>query len=523
MKTKNYVLIALLLLLIFNACKKEPDIVLEELPSSTNDEFVEDTLILNPFGTNPLAALNYYTTDEKTRVEIIIRSRTDGQEEFSKVFSTYEQHHKIPILGLYPDFLNTIYINYYSTSGELVEQQILFVKTDPLPLGMPEIKINTVNTSAMEPGLTLVSYWGNRTPHKPFIMDHLGNIRWLLDFSNHPTLSSLNYDNGIERLKNGNYYFGDINSNSIYEVSPLGEVIQSWGLSDHKFHHNVQEKSNGNFLVTTSKTNSKHANGKNCIEDFVIEINRNNGSITTEWDLKESLDENRSALTAIDNSNAEVDWFHGNAVIEDLTDQTIIVSGRTQGVVKLDDQNNLKWILSTHKGWGNSRTENNLLTYLLTPLDNNGIKIIDTNVLNGNQNHPYFEWPWYQHAPKIMPNGNLLLFDNGDNRNYESTTAYSRVVEYKIDETNNPIQQIWSYGKQRSDQTFARYVSDVDYLPIMNNVLFSPGFSTNNGSSFGGKVVEIDYATKNVVFEAAINPPGGFVTLHRAERLSLYP
>ena len=126
-------------------------------------------------------------------------------------------------------------------------------------------------------------------------------------------------------------------------------------------------------------------------------------------------------------------------------------------------------------------------------------------------------------AIRIMPNGNLLLFDNSDNRNYESTTAYSRVVEYKIDETNNPIQQIWSYGKQRSDQTFARYVSDVDYLPIMNNVLFSPGFSTNNGSSFGGKVVEIDYATKNVVFEAAINPPGGFVTLHRAERLSLYP
>lgn len=520
MKTKNSLLIICLFALIYSCKKEDPIIIDQPLPTT---EFVADTFLLNPFGYSPLSAINYYTTDQKSRAEIIIVPKDENQEVLIKSSNSFEFQHKLTILGLYPDFLNTIYINYYNTSGALIDQQIHLVETGPLPTEMPEIIINRITPSEMEPGLTLVSYWGSRNPQKPFIVDQYGEIRWYLDYSEHPILNNLNYDNGIERLQNGNYYFGDITSNSIYEVSPLGEVINSWGLSNYEFHHNVQEKENGNFLVTVSNSSSQHQNGKYCIEDFVIEINRNSGSITTVWDLKNSLDETRGALTLIDNTNNKVDWFHGNAVIEDSRDRTIIVSGRTQGVVKLTNQNTPKWILATHKGWGNSRTETNLSKYLLTPLDFSGLPILDTNVLNGNQNHPQFEWPWYQHSPKLLPNGNLLIFDNGDNRNYESTTTYSRAVEYKIDEANKTIQQVWSYGKNRGDQAFARYVSDVDYLPIKNNILFSPGFSVINSNATGGKVIEIDYDTKKVIFEMAINPPGGFVTLHRAERLSLYP
>jgi arylsulfate sulfotransferase len=520
MNSKNRLILILTISTLFFGCRKDIDEIKDITITPAGHT---DTLILNPYGNAPLSAINYYQTDQQCKVEVVVKSKTDGEPDFTKSFSNFEKAHQTPILGLYPDFLNTVYINYYNTSGDLVHQQTKTIQTEPLIDGMPEIIVRTAELSNMEPGFTLVSYWGSTNPHKPFIMDHYGNIRWYLDFSENAQLTTLNYANGIERLQNGNYYFGDLGTHSIYEVSPLGKVTNTWGLSNFEFHHNVQEKKDGNFLVTTSKPDSKHANGKFCVEDFVVEVNRNSGNISNVWDLKYSLDENRSALTPINNTDNEVDWFHGNAVIEDATDQTIIVSGRTQGVVKLDAQNKPVWILANHKDWDSSRNESNLEQYLLTPLDASGTPIIDTNILYGNQNHPDFIWPWYQHAPKLMPNGNLLVFDNGDNRNYEGTTNYSRVVEYEIDEANLTVKQIWSYGKNRGDETFAQYVSDVDYLPIKNNILFSPGFSTNNSGKLGGKVVEIDYSTKNVVFEVEINPAGGFIALHRAERLTLYP
>ena len=99
---------------------------------------------------------------------------------------------------------------------------------------------------------------------------------------------------------------------------------------------------------------------------------------------------------------------------------------------------------------------------------------------------------------------------------------YSRAVEFQIDEEAMTVQQIWDYGKERGYETFAPIVSDVDYHPTQNNILFAPGIGVDNGGGLsGGKVVEINYETKEVVFEARIISPG--ITFHRVERMPLYP
>lgn len=67
--------------------------------------------------------------------------------------------------------------------------------------------------------------------------------------------------------------------------------------------------------------------------------------------------------------------------------------------------------------------------------------------------------------------------------------------------------------------------SDVDYLEASDHILFSPGaISFNNG--LYGKSVEVDYSSKEVIFEATFTLPTAFFNLikfHRTERLSLYP
>jgi arylsulfate sulfotransferase len=518
MNKKKYLSICFIFILIISACKDD-----ENPPKTPITGQEIDTLIINPSKNAPLTAINNYFTQEESRVELIIRSINSSEPDFIKEFPTFKQFHKTDILGLYPNHENSIILNYYDKNDKLIEQQVHLIKTGPLPVDMPEIIISKNQESLTEPGWNLLSYWGLGNPNKPLIFDKYGNIRWYLDFSSSEELMNLRYDNGIERLKNGNFYFGDINSNAIYEVDYLGFIINNFPLLNHTFHHNVQEKEDGNYLITTSKTGSLNKKGKSTIEDYAIEIDRNSGQLIREWDLKKVLDENRFILSG-ELVIEPIDWFHGNAIIENKNKDGIIVSGRTQGIINVSNSNQLNWILSTHQDWDTNCIGENLVPYLLRPIDANNNVISDTNVTYGHQNHADFSWPWYAHAPFIMPNGNLILFDNGDNRNFGNSSDYSRAVEYEIDEVNMTIKQVWEYGKNRGDEAFGQYVSDVDYLPIMNNILFTPGFGTNNNGKIGGKIIEVDYSNKNVVFEAIINQPSGaFVSFHRAERLSIYP
>jgi arylsulfate sulfotransferase len=473
----------------------------------------DDSIILNPYGTAPLSALAKYEYSIPGKTKIFVTGKNGRASDIEHLSDDYGLTHAVPIIGLYANYSNTVTITLVDSTGRARAEVIKHVATNPLPAGIS--RQNIVSNSQidnMDGGFNLVSNITS-TPNRPFIVDNYGDIRWLLDFSNNATLSGLIYDCGIARLKNGNYYFGDVTTSSIYEVDILGRIIRCWPLSGYSFHHNVHEKPDGNFLLSVSKTGSTRPNGTPTIEDYILEINRQNGGIVNEWDLKKSLDINRTALTTSTN-----DWVHVNAVIFDSSDNTIIVSGRTQCVAKLTYGNNVKWILGPHRGWGVSGNGDTLKRFLLTPLDAAGNVITDTAVLEGSSNHPDFEWNWYQHSPIIMPNRHLLLFDNGSSRNYNttSTNLYSRAVEYDINETDMTVRQVWSYGKERGRVTFSYFISKVQYLPNTNHVLFCPGSINYNG--IPGKIIEIDYPTKQVVFEMNTT-----IMFHRAERLALYP
>jgi len=307
-------------------------------------------------------------------------------------------------------------------------------------------------------------------------------------------------------------YFGDGNSGRIIEMDMLGRIVNAWPLPGYGFHHEVLEKPNGNFVVTVNKQ------GEPTVEDYLIEIDRASGVIVREWDLKQSLEYTRRAWPGFGDQN--VDWFHANGVAYDPQDDAIIVSGRTQGVVKLTNDNTVVWILAPHRDWGTAGDGTDLATKLLQPLDATGQPITDPAVLDGAVNHADFEWAWYQHAPELMPDGTLLVFDNGDNRNYTGQSLYSRAVQYRIDANAMTVQQIWQYGKERGAETFSRIVSDVDYHAAEDNVVFMPG-----AVGTYGKAIEVDRTTRAVLFEATITPPiAPFgITFHRVERLPLYP
>lgn len=487
----------------------------------TELDISEDSIRINPSGYGPLSVQVNVSMPVSGKFKYRVIGKNGSESDIGYAPANISKVHRLNIFGLYGNFENTVEVSFLDNNGNERIKKSLSVSTDPLPAKLPLIEVDAANREEMDGGLTLVSYRGLGVPFMPFIMDSFGDIRWFLDFEKHPVLNRVSYECGIEPLNNGNLYFGDGSNHAVFEIDFHGTVLNSWNFEGFTFHHNVIEKPNGNFLVAASKKISQHLNGKTTINDYIIEIDRESGQIIKEWDLKQCLDENRTVW--MNNlGNSTVNWLHNNGLYYDENDDSIVITARFQGAMKISSDNRLKWILAPHLEWGQDRNGVDLNSKLLKPLDQNGDLILDIDVLEGRTNHPDFEWAWYPHSPLVKSQDSFMFFDNGDTRNYTTTELYSRAVEYRIDEVNMTVKQVWQYGKERGIETYSRIQSDVDFLPKKNNVLFVPGWNVNNGGKFGGKVIEVNYTSKEVVFEARITPPSGQQTLHRAEKISFY-
>jgi len=483
----------------------------ESLDLGLERYIVSESLILNPTGYVPLAAELTLETSEPVMAELEIESLTESGDPLIHRFSEFNTSLTLPVLGLYPSHRNTIHLRFYDRQNQLLGQEMRFIDTPDILPELPTIKVN-VNTTRKKQGMNLVSYFGHTNPQLPFMFDEYGHIRWYANMATHPTLKNLFYDAGVERLQNGNLYFGDGNSGRLIEMDMFGRVIHEWLLHGYTFHHNVLELPSGNLLATVSR------NDISTIEDHIVEIDRNSGIIANIWDLRISLDQRRRVWS----SNSR-DWFHANGLTFDPSADAIIVSGRHQGTIKLTRDNQVIWILSPHRRWGLAGDGTNLTSKLLQPLDAKGSPITDIQVLEGFIPHDEFSWSWYQHAPKFTSRGTLFQFDNGENRYYQREPVFSRAVEYAIDDDTMTIQQIWEYGRGRGRETYSAIVSDVDYHAEENTVAFMPGANFVDGAN--GKTVELDYVSKDVVYEAEIRrdseTPYG-IMFHRIERLPIY-
>ena len=513
----------LLLFAVLCGCEKNDsteDLLSAKVPVAVGRAFAQPELlsqevVMNPSGFAPLTAIIQCSTSVPTRAKIRVVGRNGEASDVVQDFGLVGTSHELPVLGLYAADSTVVELYLYNDKGRLLGASAVRLGTEALSAELPVVEVNT-SKPGKKPGMTLVSYLAYNQKaniRMPFVFDEFGDIRWYLDYSSSSVLGSLNYDDGVERLRNGNLYFGNIGSGAIHEVDMLGNIVDSWPLPGYDFHHQVLEKPNGNFIVAVDKK------GLATVEDFLIEIDRESKRIVDEWDLRELLQQDRKTLI-----NNPTDWMHVNAVWYDEEDKGLIVSGRNQGVVKIGADHQVKWILAAHRGWTTAGNGTDLRAKLLRPLDAAGRPIADAQVLDGAAAHPDFEWNWYQHATKLTPNGTLTLFDNGYQRNYTDSPQYSRAVEYRIDPVAMTVQQVWQYGRERTADTYSWIVSDVDYLDDVHHMIFSPG--AVYGAVNYGKIVEVDYASRNVLYEATVYTPPGCpsrVTFHRSERLSLYP
>lgn len=428
--------------------QKETDaLLLAELESGAYS--LESPFILvNPYGISPMTALVMFQTEEPSRISIHVAGDTE-LAEVDYTFDGYNTDHMIPVYGLYAGRINEVTLTVRTQSGAQSVQQ-LEIETDALPdaLSHETVRAHVLDADAYQPGFNF-TYQGNNSGACKAAIDANGDYRWYLNTSGNGSLLYLtgycgNYNEGNSVfISVGMREYGPV---AILELNFLGKLLNAW-YAPYGVHHDISPTQDGTLLVTGSAEGDVK-------ETLVYEIDMDTGEIITTLDYTDVLQVYRNQTEdypEITNFYKLDDWCHINTVLD--YEGGLLISSRHQStLVYSDREGNIEWMLGDPTDYYAYFQQ-----YLLTPVGDD------------------FEYFYIQHAPEILPDQDgdpdtldILLFDNGDFR-VDPSEMYSRMVQYRINTREMTVEQIWSYGEDRTELFSYRH-GDADLLPNGNRI-----------------------------------------------------
>jgi arylsulfate sulfotransferase len=418
------------------------------LPSRGDLNIASESVTLDPFGRNPLAALVKVSMPVKGKFKVKVSGKTTGGIAIENTFDTYANYHEIPVLGLYQDYANSVELTFLDKNNNPRSSQVLIVQTAKLS-SAPAVEILTNKYDDTYRGLYFPSQGG-------IGFDQRGEIRWRYT-------GDAQYM--FTQLRNGNIIITSgmnlrqYHSPAFYEVTMMGEIVRKFNVPNY-LHHEVTELPNGNLLVASNSTPVVFGDG-NPEEDYIVEMDRTSGSIVKTWNLNNIIAPERKRLPS---ANGD-DWCHLNAIYFDDHDNSIVFSSRSQSIMaKLDYvTGSLKWILGSHEEWTDS-----FKPYLFTPIDQNG-QPIDPGKTDF--------WTYGQHSPKRLANGNIIVYDNGDYRGFYQNPSvpmgsYTRGLEYELNEQAKTVKIRWQYDNNKS--LFTEFTGSISLTDSNGHVLGVP-------------------------------------------------
>ena len=512
--------------------------------------------ITQPNAQAPLAAVLSVLTDEPVRVKVDVSGGLEDviRKEASRFLTT----HQVLVQGLVPGRTHQVTLTVEDEAGNYFSADPVVITTAPLPESFPSLDLKASNPARMEPGLTMFALYrwpdGGEIDHRSgliVVLDASGRLAWYYQ-ADHSI-------GDVIQLKNGNLlYETDVDGawGRFIEIDALGRMVGSWhsrtlidaGLGDSilvnvdSFHHEMVELANGSLLTLSSeiRTFDDYPSSEDdpdaprvtqdVVGDVIVEFNRK-GEVEYKVSLFDVIDPYRIGYDSLGREfwrttyqplmDAEpelADWGHANSLIYDSATDSYVVGLRHQdAIIKIErSTKKISWILGPHNGWRPPWTR-----YLLAPL-------------NGTT------WAYHSHGVDLTPQGTFLLFDNGNNRAsaFEKKNplgeAYSRIIEFRVDEDAMTVNEVWSYRGADEEQFYSSFLSDADWLPVTGNVLVTDGARTRTVEDGKGeltdhnwaRIIELTYeASAQTVFEMVVDdePPAGW-RVYRAQRIAgLYP
>lgn len=267
----------------------------------------------------------------------------------------------------------------------------------------------------------------------------------------------------------------------VLEVDPHGNIVWEYQHPDH--HHDARRLRNGNTILLCLEKIPQSLVPRikggvpgteldgDIYADVVYEVTPS-GEIVWTWHAYEHLDPETDIITPQDQRH---EWSHGNTVGE-LADGNIVLSFRNISTVVIVDRKTgeIIWKL--------------------------GDKVLAQ-----------------QHFPNELPNGNLLIFDNGAHRR-NTALNFSRVIEV----SRQTQEIVWEYSDNPPHNFFSSYISGAQRLPNGNTLITEGGFGRLFEVTPAGEVVweyvNPHFAHRNVADEKAPVAQGEQNSVFRAFR-----
>jgi len=228
--------------------------------------------------------------------------------------------------------------------------------------------------------------------------------------------------------------------------------------------HDIQFLENGGYLLQTYDSIyvdmsqiDPGGNTNALIIILIIQEFDSNKNLIFQWNAWEHL--NIADYQNLNLTSNRIVWMHGNSIDIDLDSNILISNRRSSEVMKID------------------RNNGDVIWYFGGP--NNEFSIT---------NDPYNGFS-RQHDVRRIENGNILLFDNGNDHD----PPISRAVEYEIDESEKTADLVWDFSHPEGYLGLA--MGSVQRLPN-NNTLINWGSLLDQGAV----ITEVDY-DKNIVLE----------------------
>lgn len=466
-------------------------------------------VVLDPYDVAPLSALVMFETEELVSVTYYVEGKTE-ETTFPNTIEEPNTVHELPILGLYAGTANNIHIELEDEEGNTAEHTVQ-IETEEIPEGFYELELIESQPEKMHPGLTFL----NSSAGEYTAVDQLGDVRFAIK----PWMA-----NNVEHLSNGNILIIlrrehdeeealSINYDHVVEMDFLGKPYNSYvfemdnNTNPVAFDHDIIELDNGNILGLVHDSQSEY------VEDVMIEFELDTGEVVKVTDFKDLFPSDYYEDYEYQ-GEPSYDWNHHNAIDQTEDGESLLVSVRNHDmVVKMTyPENEIEWISVADENWEETTRPDD---YMLEPVGDVKFQMAQ---------HAVEEMPDQDGNPETM---DIMLFDNNRYimRGHEEVAEdYSRAVQYRINEADMTVEEIWSYGEERGDFSFADIVSDADYLPETENVLVNFGRTYIDDGEPVSQIVEVDKDTNEVVFEYHLrqSEKSDRRQIYRADRLPLY-
>ena len=234
----------------------------------------------------------------------------------------------------------------------------------------------------------------------------------------------------------------------LMEVDWRGRVVWEVRHADH--HHDARKLRNGNVVLLCMEKMPRALSARiqgglpgtehegEMYSDYLVEMTTR-GEKVWEWHAWEHMDPATDRITPQDRRE---EWTHANTVAE-LADGNLVLSFR-----------NISTVVIVERATGR-------VAWKLGP--------------------PTLA---QQHDPRPLPNGNLLVFDNGPHRQ-DHPWPYSRVIE--VDPRTSGI--VWEYHDAPPFNFFSPYISGAQRLANGNTLICEGCFGRIFEVTAGGEVV----------------------------------